>query len=149
MIKDAERYAANVPAWSPVSHLHFTQQTDHTKRAGHEVDGGAVPCNVTHGHEADSIESVSELSSKTCRVRGVTYTNMMKLRAKSKRLTDAFTKMLMPGTSTREISACASVRCARLPSRRRPRLAVVEAYEPAEGGPGRLAQHGRRVQDVR
>ena len=72
----------------------------------------------------------------------------MKLRAKSKRLTDAFTKMLMPGTSTREISACASIRSARLPSRRRPRLAVVEAYEPAEGGPGRLAQHGRWVQEV-
>jgi hypothetical protein len=96
-----------VPAWSPVSPLHFTQQTDHTKRAGHEVEGGPLPCNVTHGHEADSIESASQLSSKTCRVRGVTYTNMMKLRAKSKRLTDAFTKMLMPGTSTREISACA------------------------------------------
>ncbi len=42
--------------------------------------------------------------------------------------------MLMPGTRTREISACASVRSARLLSRRRSRLAVVEAYEPAEGG---------------
>ena len=71
------------------------------------MEEGALPCNVTHGHEADSIESVSELSSKTCMVRGVTYANMMKLRAKSKRLTDAVTKMLMPGTSTREISACA------------------------------------------
>ncbi len=77
------------------------------KRAGYEVQGGTLPYNVIHGHEADSIESVSQLSSKTCRVGGVTYTNMMKLRAKSKRLTDAFTKMLMPGTSTREISACA------------------------------------------
>ncbi len=71
------------------------------------MEGGALPCNVMHGHEADSIESVSQLSSKTCRVRGVTHSNMMKLRAKSKRLTDAFTKMLMPGTSTREMSACA------------------------------------------
>ena len=71
------------------------------------MEGGSLPCNVIHGHEADSMESVSELSSKTCTVRGVTYSNMMKLRAKSKRFTDAFTKMLMPGKSRREISACA------------------------------------------
>ncbi len=48
-----------------------------------------------------------ELSSKTCRMRGVTHSNITTLCVRSKRLTDAFTKMLMPGTSMRETSACA------------------------------------------
>jgi hypothetical protein len=64
-------------------------------------------CSVIHCHITDSMESLSELSCKTCTARGVTYSNMMKLRIRSKRLTDAFTKMLMPGKSRREISACA------------------------------------------
>ena len=129
--------------WSPVSPLHFTQQTDHKKRAGHEVEGAALPCNVTHGHDADSIESVSQLSSKTCRVRGVTYTNMMKLRAKSKRLTDAFTKLLMPGTSTREISACAC---------NRNRVLEIERFCVASHSskvPKRMKQSGSSPEDRR
>jgi hypothetical protein len=47
------------------------------KRAGHEVQGGTLPYNVIHGHEENSMESVSELSSKICMVRGVMHSNMM------------------------------------------------------------------------
>ncbi len=43
------------------------------KRVGLEVERGPPACNVIHGHEADSMELLSELASKTCRVQDVTH----------------------------------------------------------------------------
>jgi hypothetical protein len=89
------------------------------------------------------MESLSQLSSMTCRARRVTYSNMMKLCVRSKRRTDAFTKMLMPGTNTREISACAC---------NRNRVLLIERFCVASHSskvPKRMKQSGSSPADSR
>ncbi len=113
------------------------------KRAGREEEGGPPACNVIHGHEADSMELLSELASKTCRVQDVTHSNTMKLLVRRERLTDAFTKMLMPGTSAREMSACAC---------NMNRVLLIERswlVAQSEKAPKRMKQSGSAPEDSR